>query len=286
MLRKIVEINDELCNGCGDCVPNCAEGALQIIDGKARMISDLFCDGLGACIGHCPTGALKVIEREAEPYDEWRVMERIAQGGENVIAAHLKHLEEHGELGFLKTALDYLEVFAIPLPAAVKKEPTAPAGGGFKGCPGSAVARFTVKPSSVSVPEKSEAFSELTHWPVQLHLINPEAGYYRNTDVLLAADCTAFAAGNFHSAYLKGRSLAIACPKLDNGREKYVQKISALLERGEIRSLTVLMMEVPCCGGLLQIVKEAMNEAGAKVPVKAVVLSLQGEKLVEKDVVI
>jgi NAD-dependent dihydropyrimidine dehydrogenase PreA subunit len=284
MLRKIVEINDELCNGCGDCVPNCAEGALQIIDGKARMISDLFCDGLGACLGHCPTGALKVIEREAEPYDEWRVMERIVQGGENVIAAHLKHLEDHGELGFLKTALDYLEVFAIPLPAAAKKKASVPSVGGFTGCPGSAAARFAVKPASAPVPEKPEDFSELTHWPVQLHLINPEAGYYKNTDLLLAADCTAFAAGNFHSTYLKGRSLAIACPKLDGGRDVYVQKISALLERGELRSMTVLMMEVPCCGGLLQIVKEAMKTSTVKVPVKAVVLNLQGEKIGEHAV--
>jgi hypothetical protein len=140
------------------------------------------------------------------------------------------------------------------------------------------------KASAVSL-EKAPDFSELTHWPVQLHLINPKAAYYKNTDVLLAADCTAFAAGNFHSVYLKGKSLAVACPKLDSGRERYVQKISALLGQGGIRSLTVLMMEVPCCGGLLQIVREAMNMVSVRVPVKAAVLSLQGEKIEEYDLI-
>jgi ferredoxin len=292
MVRKIIEINEGLCSGCGDCVPNCAEGALRIIDGKARMVSDLFCDGLGACLGHCPTGALQVIEREAEPYDEWRVMEKIVQGGPNVIKAHLDHLAAHGEEGYLATAKDYLKTYGIevsadrvnplqkPQSAKPREKADNPRVGAFGGCPGSVAAKLSGK-SKVS-SGVNEDFSELTQWPVQLHLVNPSAPYYRGADLLIAADCTAFSAGNFHSSYLKGKALAVACPKLDDGQDRYVEKLTALLEQA--KTVTVLMMEVPCCGGLLRLVQAARNRSAKKVPLKAVILSLQGEKLEEKEI--
>ena len=283
MLRKIVEIDETLCNGCGECVPNCAEGALKIIDGKARMISDLFCDGLGACLGHCPAGALQVIEREAEPYDEWRVMEKIVRGGANVIREHLEHMRKHGELEYLKTARDYLSVYGIsdptagestgPRKTAVKTNP------GFTGCPGAAAAKLARKPA-----ESAEDFSELSAWPVQLHLANPSSPAYRGADLLLAADCAAYAAGNFHARYLRGKSLAIACPKLDSGRERYIEKLAVMMAPGGISSVTIVMMEVPCCGGLVQMVREARAAASSRVPVKAVVLSIRGEKIAEHEV--
>ena len=292
MIRKIIEINEDLCNGCGECVPNCVEGALQIIDGKARVISDLFCDGLGACLGHCPTGALKTVEREAEPYDEWRVMERIVGGGQNVIREHLHHMSSHGELEYLKTAREYLSVYGIPDPTGGEAADSArrvPAFAavkpqvGFGGCPGAAAARLSRKAAEAAAPAGD--FSELTAWPVQLHLINPTAPAYKGADLLLASDCSAFAAGNFHERYLKGRALAIACPKLDSGRERYVEKLAAMMGPGGVTSITVLMMEVPCCGGLLGMVTEARTKAAADVPIKAVVLNIRGEKIREREAV-
>ncbi len=289
MMRKIVEIDEKLCNGCGECVPNCVEGALRIIDGKARIVSDLFCDGLGACIGGCPVGAIAVVEREAEPYDEWRVMERIARGGPNVIKAHLEHMISHGEREYLKTARDYLVLYGIPDPTGGKTVPEtrtlapAPAAGaaakGFAGCPGSAAVRIARKEGAAS---REEDFTELTAWPVQLHLINPNAPAYKGAHILLASDCSAFAAGNFHSRYLKGRALAIACPKLDTGRERYVEKLAAMMRSAA--SVTVLMMEVPCCGGLLGMAVEARAKAGTGIPVTAVVLNIRGEKISEREV--
>ncbi len=290
MIRKIIEINEELCNGCGACVPNCAEGALRIIDGKARMISDLFCDGLGACLGHCPTGAIGIVEREAEPYDEWRVMEKIVEGGQNVIKAHLRHLDSHGESGYLSEARKYLETYGIDEPGIgggaenAEREAESPLtaaakpAGSFTGCPGSLTARLAGK--SMSRADRGAEFSELRQWPVQLHLVNPSAPYFRDADLLVAADCTAFAAGNFHSAYLKGRAVAIACPKLDDGRERYVEKLALMLEAA--KSVTVLLMEVPCCGGLLRMVKEARSRVSEQIPVNCVVINLQGEKIEEK----
>jgi NAD-dependent dihydropyrimidine dehydrogenase PreA subunit len=224
MERKIIRIDEEKCNGCGLCIPNCHEGALQIIEGKARLISDLFCDGLGACIGHCPEGAIEIIEREAEPYNEQQT--------------------------------------------AVGRQQSAVGG------PPSAVRHHEVQ-------TRTNIQSELRQWPVQLHLLNPNAPYFRNADVVLTADCVPFAMGDFHAKYLKGRSIAIACPKLDSNKESYVEKLTAMITGARINSLNVVMMEVPCCGGLLQMALTAREQSGRNIPVKRAIISLQGEVLEE-----
>jgi ferredoxin len=280
MKRQIIKIDDSKCNGCGNCVPNCAEGALQIIDGKARLISDLFCDGLGACLGHCPESAIRIEEREAEPYNETRVMaENIVKAGPATIKAHLLHLKDHGQDQFVAEALAYLTANNIPNPLKIEVTQITPApiqGG----CPGSRAMQFN-KPKEVAQDSAARP-SQLGQWPVQLHLVSPDAPYYRKADLLIASDCSAFAAGDFHNDFLKGKALAIACPKLDKGQEIYVEKITAMIDRAQVNTITVLMMEVPCCGGLFYLVKEALEKATRKVPVKKVILSLQGEVIREE----
>ena len=282
MKRKIIQIDEEKCNGCGICIPNCHEGAMQLIDGKARLISDLFCDGLGACIGHCPEGAIEIIEREAEPYDERKVMEAMGPKGRNTILAHLDHLRDHNETEFLNQAINYLKENNIMM----TPEKSENHSHGECGCPGSAAKDFRIEP----VVETGHALSlqpippasELRQWPVQLHLLNPQASYFKNADVVLAADCAAFAMGNFHERFLKGKSIAIACPKLDSNKESYIQKLSSMIVDTRINSLTVVMMEVPCCGGLLQMAEAARANAGRNIPIKQAIVSLQGE-VIEED---
>ena len=299
MVREVVKIDEELCNGCGLCVPGCHEGALQIIDGKARLISDLMCDGLGACIGHCPQDAITIEKREADPYDETRVMEIMVTKGKNTVIAHLKHLKEHNETGFLKEGVKYLRENESQLGFRLQEVMEAVHGqevphvhahthnhaGG--GCPGSRTmtierpASGEVAAAGVAVNGGSQQ-SELRQWPVQLHLINPQAPYYRGADVLIAADCTAFAMGDFHQRFLKGRSLAIACPKLDSNLDVYVNKITAMIDHAQVNTITVMIMQVPCCGGLLQIVKSAVSAAQRKVPVKLMVVSSEGNIIKEE----
>lgn len=304
MERDIIHIDEEKCNGCGECIPNCHEGALQLIDGKARLISDLMCDGLGACIGHCPEGAITMEKREAEPYDEIIVMKEMVTKGKNVVIAHLKHLKEHDEKGYLKQGVQFLtenkhllnfdpmEVLkavhnSIPVehhhvtePNLHVQEMSEHSHGG--GCPGSRAFAFQ-KPGEPAVGnEQGDVKSQLTHWPVQMHLINPSASYFRGTDFLLAADCVAFSLGNFHGKYLKGKTLGVACPKLDTHMEVYVEKLQALIEQAEINTLTVMIMEVPCCGGLLQLVKTAVDRTTRKIPVKSIMVGTQGEILKEE----
>ena len=282
MKRKIIQVDEEKCNGCGICIPNCHEGAMQLIDGKARLISDLFCDGLGACIGHCPEGAIEIIEREAEPYDERKVMERMVPKGRNTILAHLEHLRYHNETEFLQQAIDYLKENSIMMNPAKSEHHSH----GECGCPGSMSRDFRteeIKQETIAVPVAASATaSELRQWPVQLHLLNPQASYFKNADVVLAADCAAFAMGNFHARFLKGKSLAIACPKLDSNKESYIQKLTSMISDTKINSLTVVMMEVPCCGGLLQMTQAARSNAGRNIPIKQAVISLQGEVIEEE----
>jgi NAD-dependent dihydropyrimidine dehydrogenase PreA subunit len=305
MKRSIINIDKEKCNGCGLCIPNCHEGALQIIDDKATLVSELMCDGLGACIGHCPEGAITIEEREAEAYDEIMVIKRIIPEGKNVLIAHLSHLKEHNQFEFLKIAFDYLkdnqelltfnlvEVIekvnisgnkaSAPKPEpviahAVKEHKHEPA---MCGCPGSI--SKTIKPKeTVEVPAQlyqNQQSSQLTNWPIQMHLVNPNAGYFKNADLLLAADCVSFALADFHQNYLSGKVLTIACPKLDANKEIYVEKLVAMINQAEINSITVMKMEVPCCSGLLQIADIAVKQSGKNLQIKSITVSLQGEIL-------
>ncbi len=269
--REIIKIDEDKCNGCGNCVPACPEGALQIIDGKARLVSDLFCDGLGACIGDCPLDAIEIEEREAEPYDEKKTMENIVKKGPNTIKAHLKHFKEHGEVELLKEAVEVLEEKGLENPMHNQHDegPHVP-----DGCPGAKV--IDQQDSKQKSSEVGEISSQLKQWPVQLHLVPPNAPYFKGADVVLSADCVAYSVGDFHSKYLEGKSLAIACPKLDSGQETYKEKIKDMIDRAKINTLTVLIMEVPCCRGLLNLARQSADEAERKVPIKYAVVGVDG----------
>ena len=222
MKRTIIKIDENLCNGCGICVAGCHEGALQIIDGKARIVNEHYCDGFGACIGECPVGAITLEEREAKPYNEQAVMEK----------------DSHA-------------------------------------CPGS-------KEMSFYLPDEQNTISHLRQWPVQLHLLNPNAPFLINADLILAADCTAFVFGDFHNRFIKNNVIAIACPKLDHSKEIYVEKITAMIDNSLINTLTVVIMEVPCCRGLLQIAQQSQANAKRKIPIKKVIIGIQGNLQTEE----
>ncbi len=278
MKRNIIKINEELCNGCGACVNGCHEGALQMIDGKARIVSELYCDGLGACIGDCPVGAISIIEKEAEAYDEIAVMDRISPKGEETILAHLKHLRDHNEMEYFNKGVQYVREKGLDINLSSLEENKVIEENKPKfacGCPGSMERSFAAPLSSAVSEIKSE--SQLTHWPVQLHLLNPNATYFVNADVVLAADCTAYAYANFHSELLKGKKLAIACPKLDSNKEAYVEKLSMMIDSAKINTLTVVIMEVPCCSGLLHLVQTAVSNAERRIPVKLIIIGTQGD---------
>ena len=278
MKRDIIVINEDKCTGCGACVPSCKEGALQIIDGKARLISDLYCDGLGACVGHCPFDAMRIEEREAEAYDDRKVMiENIIPAGENTIKAHLQHLMDHNGMKWYEEAVVVLEEMRIENP--IKKEKIEVKHQG-SGCPGSKAMAFEKEESKESIGV-GDTRSQLRQWPVQLHLLSPHAPYFENADLLLAADCVAFAMGNFHSGYLKNKTLAIACPKLDSSQESYIEKLVAMIDESKINTITCMIMEVPCCSSLLRLAKEAVNRANRNVPIKAITVGLQGEIIQE-----
>jgi ferredoxin len=280
--RKIIEIDDDKCTGCGLCIPNCPEGALQVIDGKVRLVSDLFCDGLGACIGYCPEAAIRVVEREAEPYDERKVMTNIARQGASTVQAHLEHLREHGQEELLGQALGWMADNGVPVPEGFGKEKVMEYNDhGHQGCPGARA--MELKPTTGAAAGKASTASgavsarpsELANWPVQLHLLSPLAPQFRGRDVLLAADCTAFAMGSFHERLLSGKVLAIACPKLDEGADVYREKLTALVDHAQINTLTVVIMDVPCCRGLVGLAQEAVARAKRKMPVKSVVIGIK-----------
>lgn len=270
--RKIIKIDEEKCNGCGECIPSCPEGALQIIDGKARLVSDLSCDGLGACIGDCPQDAISIEEREAEPYDEKKVMESIVRGGPNVIKAHLHHLKEHRQHQYLKQAEAFLKEKDIPIPAQGDKKEALPCG-----CPGTMVQDFgsgedEAGPESGPVRVKSE----LRQWPVQIMLVPPSAPYLKDADLLIAADCAPFAYANFHQHLLRGKALLVGCPKLDDA-EFYKKKITEILKQNPVRSITCAHLEVPCCFGLVNLIKAAIAASGKDIPFNAVTIGIKGE---------
>ena len=243
VLRKIIEIDEERCDGCGLCVPACAEGSLEIIDGKARVISDNLCDGLGACLGECPNDALQIVEREAEEFDEEAVEKLLAE----------KEKE--------KTA-------AKPVIAS--------------GCPSSRVQQFTEPPAHGQTPavglKGAPGESALNHWPIQIHLVPPTAPFLKNADLLVLADCVPVAFPTLHRDFLQGKAVMMGCPKLDNA-ESYIQKFTQIFRTAGIRSVTAIVMEVPCCSGLPMIVKKALNEAGVEIPLQEVVVSTRGEIL-------
>ena len=321
MERQIITINENKCTGCGLCVPDCPEGALQIIDGKARLIGDLYCDGLGACLGRCPEGAIEIETREAVDYDEFAVMANVEKQGSNVIKAHLHHLFSHGADPFSRQACQYLVEHGDDLgefvvdgkpvnpaaakpgtagaqaaPAAAKPQFVAGAPGGLKaqipsqahhghgghesGCPGSRAMSFgpgvTAAASNQAQGAGTETPTALSQWPIQMHLFNPRSPQFAGCDFLLAADCTAFALGAFHPRLLAGKKLGIACPKLDSNQEIYRDKLVALIDEARINTLTVAIMEVPCCGGLSALAQQAAAMAKRKIPIKEVVVGIEG----------
>ena len=294
MKRTIIKIDEELCNGCEACVSGCHEGALQMIDGKARMVSELFCDGLGACIGDCPVGAITLEEREAEAYDEIATIERMIPKGEKTIIAHLKHLKDHGEIEYLKQGVGYLRANGIQIDFAqvhnhggsgCASKPTAALQHSQGGsCPGSRQMSFApAAPQAFRMASADvETPSQLRQWPVQLHLLNPESGYFQGADVVLAADCVAYSFADFHNCFLSGKILAIACPKLDSNQEMYVEKLKNMIVYSSINTLTVVIMEVPCCGGLFRLAQKAVAEAGRKIPLKLVVVGVKGDIMKEE----
>jgi len=278
MERQIIRIDEEKCDGCGDCCTGCPEGALQLIDGKARLVSEVTCDGLGACVGTCPQGAIAVETREAPAYDERVAMANIVPKGANTLRAHLAHLHQHGQTTLLAHALEYLGERQIPIPDF--REQAAP-----HGCPGSAprqIIRMTPSAPRRGVgrpgPGRQDGpTSQLTQWPVQLHLIAPANPIFDGADLLLAADCVAFAMADFNQRSLPGKKLAIACPKLDQGQQSYLDKLTALIDLAQVNTITVMIMEVPCCGGLLRLVQLAAQRATRRVPIKLLVVGIDGE---------
>ncbi len=246
--RKIVQIDEERCDGCGICVPACAEGAMQVVDGKARLLEDKYCDGLGACLGECPNDALQVIEREADEFDEEAVEQYLeakakAEGGEATMACGCPSA--------------HIQSFVRETPC---QKANAPAG----------------------LAESQS--SALSHWPVQIRLVPPTAPFLKGADLLVAADCTPVAYPDFHREFLQGKVVMVGCPKFDDA-QPYVDKFAEIFEKAGLRSVTVLTMEVPCCQGLPVIVKRGMDASGKKVPMEQVVISTRGEVLKRQKMV-
>lgn len=269
--RKIIRIDIEKCTGCGECIPNCPEGALQMIDGKARLVSDLFCDGLGACIGTCAFGAIAIEEREAEEYDERKVMANIVPHGQNTIRAHLKHLKEHGADDYYQEAVAYLKDSGIGIPA--EESPHVPLPGG---CPGSRVLDLSdgaCADEPAAAGERRQ--SRLRQWPVQIMLVPPTAPYFKGADLVVAADCVPFAYPEFHEDFLKGKVLLVGCPKLDDS-EYYEKKLSTILKQNDIKSVTVVHMEVPCCFGMVMLLESALKASGKDIPFSDVTIGVKG----------
>lgn len=253
MLREIVSIDEDLCNGCGRCVPHCEEGAIRIVRGKARIVADTLCDGLGACLGHCPLGAIRIERREAKPFDEAAV---------------------HHHRALLLSATVPPGVRGAP-PRSKRKPSTDDR---HNGCSGTRPARFDAAAHSRSVQDgdrKGAPASELTHWPVQLRLVPPTAPFLQGSPLLVAADCVPIAFADFHRELLRDRALVIACPKLDDTRG-YVEKLAAMIRENETPAITVARMEVPCCSGIVQAVIAARELAGRDVAIEEVVIGIRG----------
>jgi ferredoxin len=304
--RQIIKIDEDTCTGCGDCIPNCPEGALQIIDDKARIISDLFCDGLGACIGHCPVDAISIEEREAEEYSEKKVMENVVKQGPNVIKAHLSHLNDHNQTEYFNQAVDYLKENNLEVPQIGQepKEEPAPVQTPVHACPGSAV--MDMREGKAAAPQNEtlpcgcpgssvmdlkveedlcvedvaqvtpKGVSELRQWPVQIMLVPPSAPYFKDADLLIAADCVPFAYPDFHKDFLKDKILLVGCPKLDD-TEFYLQKLTQTFKMNDIKSITIAHMEVPCCYGIVKLVNAAVGQSGKNIPITGYTIGVKGD---------
>lgn len=258
--RRIIEIAEDLCDGCGMCIPTCPEQAIQLVTTpagkKARLVKEFYCDGLGACLGSCPTGALTIEERGAEPYDEEAAIARIKEIAPEMFEEHLQHLKKHAQ--------ELTESHAHNMPQGVTS------------CPSARMFRWT-KGEEKADEGALNLKSELRHWPIQLHLVQPSAPYYRNADLVIVADCVPFAYANFHQDFLVGKAIAIGCPKLDDVGT-YREKVKQIIKIAQPRSIRIVHMEVPCCSGLLSIVKQALTEAEEKIPLEEVIISITGEK--------
>ena len=241
VMRKIIEIDEELCDGCGECVPSCAEGAIEVVDGKARIVAEKYCDGLGACLGDCPNGALRIVEREAEDFDE------------EAVELYLKEKEQK----------------PVEVPMAC-------------GCPSTQVQTFIPTPpggeASAGESKRASTASALAHWPVQINLVPPIAPFLKEADLLIAADCVPVAYPNFHQDFLKGKVVMVGCPKFDDV-EGYIRKFADIFKIADIKSITSVVMEVPCCSALPVILQRAMDAAEKKIPMEQVVISTRGEIL-------
>ena len=278
--RNIIRIDENKCDGCGLCVPSCAEGAIQVIDGKARLVSEIYCDGLGACLGECPQNAITIEERDAAEFDESAVEKHLASIGRNPQA--------HAPAPAPKPA-------PAPAPAACPSTRPHPAGlerllgtaglagqahGHGGGCPGSAARMLEPRPAAAPAggPAAEAPASQLGNWPVQLMLLPPRAPYFQGAELLIAADCVPFAFADFHRRFVAGKTVAIGCPKLDD-TQVYLDKLAQIFAANEIRSIQVAYMEVPCCFGLVHTVKEALAASGKSIPLTLTKISIRGDEL-------
>lgn len=275
MIRKVITIDEDKCTGCGLCIPDCPEGAIQIIAGKARLIGDLFCDGLGACIGTCPEDAITIEQREAEPYDELTVMENIVKSGPGTVKAHLEHLRDHRQTDFLNQAIMFLKTRGMEVP--IDEAPVAPCQELPHACPGMKTMDFRDGVEEPTAAKVASGRSELRQWPVQLQLLSPHAPYFKDADLLITADCVPFAQPDFHDRFLKDKILIILCPKLDNVGDHYIEKLTEIFKINNIKSITAVHMEVPCCFGLTRLIEEAVRKSGKDIPVEDVTISIRGE---------
>ncbi len=245
-MRQIIKIDEEKCNGCGLCVTACMEGALQIVDGKAKLVSESYCDGLGACLGECPQDAIKIETREAEEFDEAAAMANAGHAGAG-------HTHSHGQ----------------------DRDHGHSHSGGFV-CPSAkTIDRRQDKFIDDSPVSAGDVRSELRQWPIKLYLVNPTASYFQNADLLLSADCVPFALGSFHPELLRGKTLVAGCPKFDD-TQAYLEKLTEIIALNDIKSITVAIMEVPCCSGMMRLAQAAIAASGKEIPVNEVIISLDG----------
>jgi Fe-S-cluster-containing hydrogenase component 2/phosphohistidine swiveling domain-containing protein len=273
MKRNIIRIDEDKCNGCGQCVPACHEGAIRIIDGKARLVGDALCDGLGACLGECPQGAITIEQREADGYNEIEALENVRKEGPAAVAAHLQHLADHGQTGYLREAKDYLRKKGTKMAQEHDADKSLACG-----CPGSMTRDFRRQAEQApGLPVSGPVRSELQQWPVQLRLLNPRAPFFEDAELVVSADCVPFTYANFHQKFLKDKVLVVFCPKLDEDLEEYVSKLAMIFQENNIRSVTAVRMEVPCCGGTVSIVEEALHRSGKNLIMKEYMISMRGE---------